>query len=305
IGGTARFVLDVSSVDDVFEAVAFIQRNKIEKYMVVGLGTNLLMPDEEYKGAIIRFPPPRRDDMHMTNDGLVAVFAGHTLDQLIHFSFHNGFIGLENLGGLPSTLGGAIRGNAGAFGTEMKDVVVKVSAIEVSRASYAVREFTSEACEFSYRNSIFKKRPNLIVLKGFLHLKAASKQQLKDAKETYIEKVKYREAKHPVEYPSCGSVFTNIRISGQIEKIISVWPDIAEKVRDEWHGKVSMGYVIKRLGFSGTQVGGAKITEKHANYICNVDHAKAKDVLAIIEEIKKKFVKTFGFSPELEAEIVM
>ena len=170
IGGKARFVLEVRSVDDVFEAITFLWKNKIEKYLVVGLGANLLMSDGDYDGVVIKFIPPGRSDIHITSDGLISAFAGHTLDQLIHFSFHNGYIGLEKLGGLPSTIGGAVRGNAGAFGIEMKDVIVKVTAVEFFRDSYEVREFTNEECAFSYRDSIFKKQHNLIILREFFHL---------------------------------------------------------------------------------------------------------------------------------------
>lgn len=304
IGGKARFVLEATSVDDIFEAVVFIQRNKVQKYLVVGLGTNLLMPDTDYDGAIIRICHPRKPDIHLTSDGLISAFAGHTLDQLIHFSFHNGYIGLENLGGLPSTIGGAVRGNAGAFGIEMKDVILKVSVVKILSSSYKTLEMTNEECQFAYRNSIFKQSQQYIILKGFFQLESGTKEEVINAKKTYVEKVKYREAKHPVEYPSCGSVFKNIREKEEVEKIIRVWPDITDKVKNSWHGKVSMGYVIKRLGFSGMQVGGAKITEKHANYISNVDHAKASDVLAIIDAVRKKFIEIFGFSPELEAEII-
>lgn len=304
IGGKARWVLEASSVDDVLEAVAFIQRNKIEKYMVVGLGANLLMTDEDYDGAIIRLRAPRKSNIHLTSDGLIAAFAGQTLDELTQFSFDHDFVGLENLGGLPSTIGGAIRGNAGAFGADMKSVVVKVSAVKLAKDSYKTLEIANEECQFAYRTSLFKQSPEYIILKGFFHLENGTKEQVLAAKQVYKERVQFRKRHHPVEYPSCGSVFKNIKEEEEVAKIIAVWPDIEQKVSRDWHGKVSMGYIIKRLGFSGKQIGGAKITEKHANYICNVDHAKASDVRGIIEEIQKKFYETFGFYPGLEAEIV-
>lgn len=304
IGGKARWVLEANSVDDIFEAVAFIHRNKIDKYMVVGLGANLLMPDEDYDGVIIHLRESRKVDIHLTSDGLITAFAGQTLDDLIHFSFENGYTGLENLGGLPSTIGGAIRGNAGAFGVDMKRVLVKVSVLELTKSSYKTLEMTNEECQFAYRDSIFKKSQRYIVLKGFFHLESGTTEDVLAAGRIYKEKVQYRKRHHPVEYPSCGSVFKNIREEREVKKIISVWPDIEQKVAADWHGKVSMGYVIKRLGFSGKQIGGAKITEKHANYICNVDRAKASEVKEIIQEIAAKFHDTFGFVPELEAEIV-
>lgn len=304
IGGNARFVLEAFSVDDIFEAVAFIQRNKIKKFLVVGLGANLLMPDEDYDGVILHLRSAVTPDMHVTSDGLLTAFSGQTLDDLIQFSFAHHFIGLERLGGLPSTIGGAIRGNAGAFGVEMKDVVVKVSALKLTEGSFKTVEMTNEECQFAYRDSIFKKTQDFIILKGFFHLEPVGKEAVRQAREEYHAKIQYRKKQHPVEYPSCGSVFKNIRGEDQVKKILTVWPDISEKVMTDWHGKVSMGYVIKRLGFSGTQSGGAKITEKHANYISNVDHARAADVKNIIGEISAKFSETFGFVPELEAEII-
>lgn len=301
IGGTASYVLEVKSAGDVQEACDFIQKNNIASWMVVGLGTNLLMHDGNFDGAIIWMTKPDSPDITIS-EGLISAYAGQTLDDLVQFSFDDNFIGLEVLGGLPSTVGGAIRGNAGAFGTEMQDVIDRVEVYDLS--DHQVKTITNQECEFSYRDSIFKHTNTYIILRGIFRLHEATVEEVAQAKGIYEEKIAYREANHPVEYPSCGSVFKNIREAEKVQKILSVWPDIQEAVESKWHQKVSMGYVIKRLGFSGMQVGGAKITEKHANYISNVDHAKASDVLAIIKQIKEKFEATFGFPPEIEAEIV-
>lgn len=305
IGGKTRWLLDASSTEDIVEAVEFVQTNKIEKYMILGLGANVLMPDEDYDGAIIRIRKTSGSpDIRLTSDGLVVAFAGQTLEDLINFSFENNLLGLEVLGGLPSTVGGAIRGNAGAFGVEMKDVLEKVSVLEVLEDGYKATEFSLEECKFSYRDSIFKNNPKFIVLKGFFHLSNGTEDEIKRARQVCLDQVQYRKEHHPVEYPSCGSVFMNIRDKDEVEKILDVWPDISEKVEKNWYGKVSMGYVIHRLGFSGLQIGGAKITEKHANYISNIDNAKAEDVKEIIERISKKIEETFGFTPHLEVKIV-
>lgn len=304
IGGKARWLLDASSSEDIIEAVEFIQTNKIDKYIIVGLGSNLLMPDEDFSGVVIRIRKTGTPDIRMTHDGLLVSYAGQTLDDLIQFSFENNIRGLEVLGGLPSTVGGAIRGNAGAFGVEMKDVLVKVGVLKISDDGYEVIELTRDECQFGYRDSIFKHNAQYIVLKGFFQLEHATDEEIKNSQEVYKKQVEYRKSNHPVEYPSCGSVFKNVREPNEVEKIISVWPEIEELVKIKWHGKVSMGYITKRLGFSGYQVGGAKITEKHANYISNVDNATAKDVKQIIADISKKFEETFGFPPHLEAEII-
>lgn len=305
IGGKTRWLLDASSTEDIVEAVEFVQANKIEKYMILGLGANVLVPDEDYDGAIIRIRKTSGSpDIRLTSDGLVVAFAGQTLEDLINFSFENNLLGLEVLGGLPSTIGGAIRGNAGAFGVEMKDVLEKVTVLEVLEDGFKTREFTLSDCEFSYRDSIFKRSPKYIILKGFFHLERGTDEEIERAKKVYQEQIDYRKKHHPVEYPSCGSVFKNIRDKDEVEKILSVWPDIRYKVESNWHGKVSMGYVIGRLGFTGLQIGGAKVSEKHANYISNVESAKAVDVREIIRKVSLRFEQTFGFTPELEAQIV-
>lgn len=302
IGGTARYLLEAKSVSDILEAFAFIRNKNINSFLVVGLGSNLLMPDTAYNGAVIWVNKNDAPDIAITPEGHIAVYAGQSLDDLLQFAFQHSFVGLESMGGLPSTVGGAIRGNAGAFGIEIKDVLVSAEVLDI--ATHQVRTYSNQECDFSYRDSVFKHNHNLIILRGVFALQKADTEAIDQAREVYKEKIEYRNTNHPVEYPSCGSVFKNIREEDEVQKVISVWPDIEDSVRNKWHGKVSMGYVIKRLGFSGIEVGGAKITEKHANYISNVDHAKSSDVLTIIKMIKQKFLLTFGFEPELEAEIV-
>jgi UDP-N-acetylmuramate dehydrogenase len=302
IGGIAKYVLEVKNREELLESFEYIKKNNIQKYLVVGLGANLVMNDEFFDGAIVWINKNEKPDIRITENGLIAAYAGETLDDLINFCFANHLKGLEVLGGLPSTIGGAIRGNAGAFGVEMKDVIAKIEVLDVMTG--VVKTLTREQCEFSYRNSMFKYTPNIIILRGFFRLQQATDDEVQQSKKVYEENIAYREKNHPVEYPSCGSVFKNIRGEEKVQKILSVWPDIEEVVKSKWHGKVSMGYVIKRLGFQGIQVGGAKITENHANYISNIDNAKYDDVVSIIGQIKKKFEETFGFSPDLEAEIV-
>lgn len=304
IGGKTKWLLDAQSSEDVIEAVEFIQAHNIKKYMVVGLGANLVMQDEYYDGVIIRMKSPGQSEIRMTHDGIVVAFAGNTLDEMIHYSFKNNLLGLEVLGGLPSSVGGAIRGNAGAFGVEMSNVIEKVVALEITDFGYELKEFTRDECNFSYRNSMFKQNPKIIVLKGLFQLQHGTDEDIKKAKEEYQKQIDYRKSHHPIEFPSCGSVFQNVRKKEDVERMLQVWPEMKEQVEKKWHGKVSMGYVINKLGLQGIQVGGAKITEKHANYISNIDNASASDVREIIEKIKTKFEETFGFPPILEAEVV-
>jgi UDP-N-acetylmuramate dehydrogenase len=99
-------------------------------------------------------------------------------------------------------------------------------------------------------------------------------------------------------------VFKNIKKTDDVAKVVDVWPDIRPLVKEKWHGKVSMGYIINRLGFSGYTIGSARVSEKHANFINNLGSATAEDVLTIIKRIQEMVSETFAIIPEVEVEIV-
>lgn len=304
IGGRAQFVLEVHNQEDLLRAFEFVQDQKIEKVLPVGLGSNLLVSDEEFKGAVIWFSKPDEELIERSSNGKVKAFASCLLDDLIQFSFRNNLRGLEWAGGLPSTVGGAIRGNVGAFGSEIKDSVLKAKVIDLSFENFNVQEFTNSALQFSYRDSFLKRSKNLLIVEGVFQLQETDEKGIEGAQKIYSAHIEHRKKNNPIEYPSCGSVFKNIRDKEQVAKILEKWEDVNEKVSGKWHGKVAMGYVIKRLGFSGFRVGGAEVSEKHANYIINKDRARFADVLAIIEKVKERFYQEFFFYPELEVEIV-
>lgn len=304
IGGRAKVVLKIESREDLAEALEFINKSKAKRILAVGLGSNLLVADSFFDGAVLWFAQPASSTLKINNDGLVEVFASETLDKLINFSFDNNLVGLEWAGGLPSTIGGSIRGNVGAFGGEIKDNLAKVKIFEINNGSLAQKDFSNSDLKFSYRSSLIKERKNLIISTAFFKLNPATKKEVEEARKKYLYYINYRNQKHPTNFPSCGSVFKNIREKEKVEKIISVWSDIQEQVKNNWYGKVSFGYITNRLGFSGFKIGNAEVSEKHANYIVNIGGAKFEDVLSIIEKIKDKFYEVFGFLPEIEVEIV-
>ncbi len=166
------------------------------------------------------------------------------------------------------------------------------------------RLLQKEDLHFSYRDSFIKHNKNVIITNIWLQLAPSSTQKIEDAKKIYSGHIAYRNEHHPVEFPSCGSVFKNIVDKEKIKKIISVWADIGEISGKKWHNKIAMGYVINRLGFSGYQRGGAQVSKKHANYIINKKNATFSDVYSIIQEIQHTFSETFGFIPETEVEII-
>ena len=305
IGGIARYVIDVFSKEDVVEALEFVKNNNLANVFVLGLGSNLLFSDEGYDGAIIRFQS--QDDGHgvrFLENGVGESFAGEFLDSVIQAQFELGLVGLEWAGGLPGTVGAAVRGNVGAFGGEIKDVFLKAHCIRrFENGDFEEVTLTHDEMEFDYRSSKVKKE-KLIVVSVQFQLRDGSQEELLNAHEKYFENITYRQEKHPLDYPNCGSVFKNISKKEEVERILESWDDIREMVDGKWHGKVSMGYIIDRLGMKGRQIGNAKVSEKHQNFIVNTGGAKASDVKAIIAEIEEEMQENFGFTPEVEIEIV-
>ncbi|MDO8269444.1 MAG: UDP-N-acetylmuramate dehydrogenase [Candidatus Levybacteria bacterium] len=305
IGGVARYVLDVASREELYDALEFVKSNKITKVFVLGLGSNLLFPDEGFDGAIIRFLMQEDGKgIQLFENNIVDSFAGEFLDSIIHFGFDKGLVGLEWAGGLPGTVGAAVRGNVGAFGGEIKDVFVKAHAIRwFGDGDYEEVTLNNEEMKFSYRTSRVKEE-KLIVVSAQFQLKQATPEELLAARETYYANITYRQDKHPLDYPNCGSVFKNISKKEEVERILESWPDVRELVEGKWHGKVSMGYVIDRLGLKGQQNGAAQISEKHQNFIVNKGGAKAHEVKGLIAEIEEEMQESFGFTPEVEVEII-
>lgn len=300
IGGKAKYLFEIASKEDVLEAVQFVQDKNITNILVVGLGSNLLFTQEYFDGGVLRFVPS--EDISLGSESLITSFAGESLDSVIQFGFNNNLIGLEWAGGLPGTVGAAVRGNVGAFGGEIKDTVEEVEVIDIRNKE--IKKLRNNDLEFAYRSSVIKKNPHLIVSSVTFKLKPATNEEVEQARSVYNQHIAHREKNNPLEYPSCGSVFKNITDAQEVQNILKIYSDIQENVTTKWHGKVSMAYLISRLGFAGLQIGNAQVSAKHANFIVNLGDAKAQDVLQIIEAIKLKFQKTFGFTPEVEVEIV-
>lgn len=305
IGGTTRYFLEARSRRDIDEAVAFIKDKQIQNVFVCGQGSNLIFSDEYFDGVVIMIARPVGTPDISVTDTTITSFAGQTLDDVIRSAFDHNLVGLEWAGGLPGTIGAAVRGNVGAFGGEIKDTLFQADILDTATSIPDVKVFSNQELDFVYRGSLIKKTPGFIVTTASFQLERVEDEEvLRFAEETYLKNKDYRAEHHPLEYPNCGSVFKNIKSSEDVAKILSVWPDVKEKVETKWYGKVSMGYIISRLGLSGFRVGDAEVSHKHANFIVNLGHARASDVKEIISKIQDETDKTFGIRPEVEVEIV-
>jgi len=302
LGGTCKYLLECDSKEDITEAIEFVYKNSIKNVFVLGFGSNLIFAKDSYDGAVIHILPPEKSSIKLLDNNMVESFVGENLDDLIQFGFSNALIGLEWAGGLPGTVGAAVRGNVGAFGGEIKDVVVSAEILDVEKRK--VHTLLNKDLEFKYRSSKVKIEQGLIVLSVKFNLIPTEDEGLRRAKEIYQANIQYRKDRHPLEYPNCGSVFKNVHEKDDVEKVLRVFPEVKEFVEGKWHGKVAMGYVIEKLGLAGYTVGDAQVSKKHKNFIINLGNAKASDVLQIIEKVKTDTNDRFGFTPEVEVEIV-
>lgn len=309
IGGRAKYLIDVENKQDIEEAFDFLRKQKklpdgkeVKKIFFLGLGSNIIFTDEYFDGAVIRFVPGK-EPIRLIRENVIEVDAGAVLGDVVEFALNNNLLGLEWAGGLPGDVGAAIRGNVGAFGGEIKDVVKDAEVFEVVSGRPKFKNLKKFELKFSYRNSVVKKK-KLGVTSAQFRLKPSTNSEVLRARQTFLHNIEYRKIRHPLEFPNCGSVFKNISDPDHVKKIIEIFPDLEEKIKRDWYGKVAMGYLIKRLDLSEYRVGGAMISPKHCNFIVNLGDARATDVLSIIKVIQEKFLETFDFVPEVEVEIV-
>lgn len=258
---------------------------------VLGGGSNLLVRDKGIRGLVIKIK--NNNDYALKNNILFAN-AGVELKKLVELSVKNSLKGLEWAGGLPGSLGGAIRGNAGAFSGEIKDSVIEVEAFD---ENFKVKKLSNKQSHFSYRSSIFKEK-NWVVISAKLKLKKGNKKELKTVMDSHID---YRSQRHPLEYPNAGSIFKNMDFK-KFPK--SLQKKLLPIVKKDPFEVVPTAYLISGAGLKGKKIGKAQISKKHPNFIVNLGGAKAGDVLRLIEFIKKEIKRVYKIDLETEVQII-
>lgn len=272
------------------EAIVEAQRQKLQLF-VLGGGTNVLFSDRGFDGLVLR---PNTSSVDARGE-TVVVGAGVSMANLVAFAAEHGLSGLEWAGGLPGTVGGAIRGNAGAFGGEMRGAVESVRSIDIG--SGEERERRASVCRFDYRTSIFKeKNGREIILSAMLRLKKGDARKIAEAVK---EKVDYRERHHPLEYPSIGSIFKNVSVKAVPKAHRATFSRV---VKADPFPVVPAAYLISEAGLRGISCGGAVVSPKHPNFIVNALMATAADVKNLINLVKGEVRRKFGI--ELEIEVV-
>ena len=270
VGGKALAIVYPKNVDGLIKLLRLLKENDV-KYKILGNGSNLLFSDSLFEGIIIKLSS--FDEVEFFGNNKVRVGAGYSLIKLSLLTAKKGLAGLEFASGIPGTVGGAVFMNAGAYKSDMGYVVQEV---KVLTPDYKIITLENKELNFHYRSSFLQKHPEYICLEVIIKLKKGDREILN---EVINERRERRRESQPLEYPSAGSVFRN--------------PD----------GGFA-GKMIDDLGLKGYSNGGAKVSEKHANFIINYNKATSKDIKELIDYVHDAVLKEYNVDLKIEQEFV-
>lgn len=271
IGGPAECFIKIDNIDDLKEILSLSKENKVP-LTVVGNGSNLLVLDNGIKGITTCIKLEGIELKEENDFYILKVASGEKIGKVARMMCSKEISGMEELLGIPGTIGGAVKMNAGAHGREMKDIVTKVTCVDYDGN---IKEFSNEEMKFEYRKSLLKEE-KYIVLEVELKLQKGKKEEIQEKIEKYS---RYRKEKQPMEYPSAGSTF---------------------KRGDDF----ITAKLIDDAGLKGYSIGGAEVSTKHSGFIINKGNATAKDVLDLVKYVKEEVYNKFGKVIELEIEVV-
>ena len=272
VGGPAECFIKIQTIEELKEITNFIQKNKINS-VIIGNGSNILVTDKGIKGIVLQICIKKYEIAKLDEVKIKATIgAGNKMSEIAQKFLKEEITGFEELSGIPGTIGGAIKMNAGAHKKEIKDILESVTILDEDNK---LRELTNEELHLEYRRSIlFEKK--YIVIEAKFNLQKEKYEEINSKMQEYK---KYRQEKQPIEYPSAGSTF-----------------------------KRGENYITAKLiddaGLKGYTIGGAQVSEKHAGFVINKGNATAKDILELIEYIKEKVYKTSKEKINLEIEVI-
>lgn len=269
-GGSVSYLIKPASEKSLISLVTFLAKEGI-KYTVLGKGSNVVFPDGAYDGAIVA---TGNINNISAEDNIITAQTGATLFSLSTFAAGSGLSGLEFANGIPGSVGGAIYMNAGAYGSEISDIMISCRYLDLSH--HKIVEADVKSCDFSYRHSIFKGKRSLLVLSGKFGLEYGDPKLIK---EKITDLRRRRLEKQPLEYPSAGSTFK--RPCGSFA-----------------------GKLIEECGLKGFGFGGACVSEKHAGFIINRSNASSEDIKKTVEYVRDKVFEQTGVRLECEIEFL-
>ncbi|MCX6716558.1 MAG: UDP-N-acetylmuramate dehydrogenase [Candidatus Taylorbacteria bacterium] len=324
-GGPASFFIEARTENDIKEAAIFFKQKNLPVF-VLGLGSNLLVSDNGFKGIIINILSEGIKSEVYNEDVLVIAEAGERWDSLVGYSVWEGLYGLENMSAIPGTVGGGVAGNIGAYGAEVKDRLLWVDALDMRSGN--VKRFSNADCVFTYRNSFFKTeegKNNIIIRAGFLLSKNgkaniaykdlsdffAGKTSVPNLKEIRDAIISIRQSKLPdwTKVGTAGSFFKNPTVSEkEFSDLKTRFPEIPGRIEDsslsEKRVKLSLGWILDKIcGLKGMSVGRVGTYGNQALVIVN-EGGTANEVLSFAGSIEKIVKEKTGITIEREVELV-
>ena len=271
VGGPAECYIKIENYEELVEILRFAKRNNIN-ITIIGNGSNILVKDSGIKGIVLQINIKKYELKKEDKKITLSVGAGNKLSEIAQKLVNEEITGFEELSGIPGTIGGAIKMNAGAHGKEIKDILQNATVCDLDGDT---KKLENKDLKFSYRSSVLNQQ-KYIVLEAEFNLDKGTKEEIKQKMEEYK---KYRTEKQPLEYPSAGSTF-----------------------------KRGENYITAKLideaGLKGYSIGGAQVSEKHAGFIINKGNATATDILQLIEHVEKTIYDKFKEKIKLEIEIL-
>ena len=271
VGGPAECYIKVDDIKELRNILKFAKDNDVP-ITILGNGSNVLVLDKGIRGIVLNIKFNKIEMMNLGEKIFANIGAGVKISVFGHVLLKNEITGFEELSGIPGTIGGAVRMNAGAHGKEFKDVITTVTCMDYDGN---IKQFENKDMHFEYRRSMLKDK-KYIVLEVSMQFQKGKEKDIKGKMEEYLA---YRREKQPIEYPSAGSTFKRGT------------DFITAKLIDE-------------AGLKGYSIGGAEVSEKHAGFIINKGNATAKDILDLIEYVKNTIYEKFDKKIELEIEIM-
>ena len=269
IGGNADVIVFPDTAEKLSSVTEYANKNSV-RILVIGKGSNLLVCDKGFRGIVVN--TCKMDKIELVDETTVRCGCGASLSRLCRFALENSLTGLEFAFGIPGTAGGAAYMNAGAYGGEMKDVLI--SCVHVN-SDGEIGEFKGDELDLTYRHSVYSDS-EYIILSLTLSLEKGDKAEIKSKMDDLMSR---RKDKQPLEYPSAGSTFK--RPEGYFA-----------------------GALIEQCGLKGYTFGGAQVSEKHAGFVINKGGATAEDVINVIEHCKKTVLEQTGVELEPEVKII-
>lgn len=292
VGGKAKYFTEAKTQEEL-KSVVFCAEEKGLPFFILGGGSNLLVSDEGFEGVVIK---TRNQNIKIFKN-LIEVEAGFQLPRLAMLAANYGLGGLEFYIGIPGTVGGAVYGNAGAFGTETKDVLSQVKIFYQGKEKI----LAADNLQYAYRDSLLKRMPGAVILEAQFLLKKDNKEKIKKRTFAFLKK---KRSSQPMDNNSCGCIFKNPefprnQVSNAARKKLLAFDEINKFKKA---GRLPAAWLIDKCGLKGKKVGRAIVSDKHANFILNLGGATCKDIVRLTKDIKERVEEVFNIN--LEEEII-